>query len=564
MSVHRRRDYDLDEVMSKVHIEPDAAFEARLRARLRQKLGADQLSTLWSNGRRPLPNSQRKRGASLADEEERPMRSSRWLTMFAFGLTAVVIAVLVGMFALPRGGPDQPSASTEEQTAAPQDEATPAPVEAAQSPTGEPPQSPTPLPGETAVTDLSVLIGVWRGYYAAGGIVIYKEILADGSVVYGPRVEGSGDEIHVLPYQGSDECVNCTTTFDGSEWQLRGYSAGEDNRTYRDAIGRYEIRMGAAEDGSVQHRFVEIEDAYEGRADLVINASPWVRIDLQPGERIVSDRSDLVGVWRGYYGGTTSTMYLHIPADGGAQFGTRVEGSGDQLRVIPDESNECVSCTSLFGGSAFRVRGGAAQDKDNPGYNAVGYYEMRLLTGEDGSVQLRYFVIDDPYQRRVDFYTAFQPWVRVDLQPGERIVADLAELAGVWKLDHPDGALYMQVDAHDLGWYGSLVIGGAVEGAGEETHVVPTERVPGVDEPQFKVTSDISLPESLFGVADTGGVWFDLDAGGDPTRARVGRYEVRLLENGDGLMELRFVAVNDPYQRRTWLSGYGAWTRVSP
>src|SRR5574341_438811 len=111
MSGHSRRKYDLDEILSEVRFELDTAFEASVRARLSEKLNTEQPSTLWSNGRHPVPNGQKKPGASLADEEERPMKNSRLLTVFAFGLTVLVAAILIGLFAIPRGGPTQPQQS---------------------------------------------------------------------------------------------------------------------------------------------------------------------------------------------------------------------------------------------------------------------------------------------------------------------------------------------------------------------------------------------------------------------------------------------------------------------
>src|SRR5574341_237501 len=524
MSGHSRRKYDLDEILSEVRFELDTAFEASLRARLSEKLNTEQPSTLWSNGRHPVPNGQKKPGASLADEEERPMKNSRLLTVFAFGLTVLVAAILIGLFAIPRGGPTQPAAATAESTALP--------VQPVVGPTREPNLSPTSLPGEVVVADIADLVGVWRGYYAAEHTAMYKEVRADGSVVYGFQVEGSGDQIHVVPPLAGG-CVDCTMSYDGSAWQLQGYDTGDEE--YQDTVGRYEIRLRTNDDGLVEHTYVLVDDPYKTRVDIVTEGSPWVRIDLQRGERIVNSPSELAGIWRGYNAPEQLTMYLEYSPVGNVTAGNQVEGAGSAAHVIPAAGFECDRCSTAFDGTLWQSSGFASQDANDDNRNAIGRYELRLREGADGSAQLTHVLLEDEYQGRVEWLTAFEPFTRVDLQPAERIVANRSDLVGVWRGYNPNT---ITVAYLEYGADGSVSFGSQVGGTGDQLHVIPDAGYECVD---------------CSGAFD-GSVW--LASGysqADSNQAGhdgIGRYEIRLRETDDGLAELRHIMIDEPYRGR--------------
>lgn len=554
MASHRRHDHDIDEILHAVSFEPDPAFAKRLRARLGQKLAEQDQSLLWSNGRHPLPNHLTKRDASPGDEEERPMKSTRLLAVFSFGLIAVVVLTLIGAFALqkpgaadPAAAPEEPAAVTDEQPVATQE------VE----PSSEEDDSDAALLSETVVTEIAEIAGVWRGYDATSRRVVYMENRADGTGDIGQQVDGSGDQLTVSQlYQGG--CDGCKLTYNGTDWLMSGYLKNDGSDPQHNAVGRYQIKLITLADGTVMLEFMEIDEPYADRAAFAEDFGPWVRVDLQPNERIVTDDADLVGVWRGYNRSARQLLYMVHFANGTGNFAMQLEWSGDELVMADLVAGGCPTCTLTYRTSAWFMTGYMLEDSRNPDRNAIGVYEIRQMTLADGTVTEQFIPIDDPYTGRQTFSVTFGPWVRLDLQPGENISADPARFTGVWRLSTSEGVLYMQVSPS--GSYGSRIdISRSVEGTGDALHVVPV----GTDDdgdPLFLSTSQIWRATGLLNVQDQPGVWFEQ---GDRNRTTNGRYEVRIQMDGDEPFALRFVLVEDSYAGRSYLYTYGAWTRVS-
>jgi len=138
---------------------------------------------------------------------------------------------------------------------------------------------PTALPGESLVTSMAKVEGVWQ----IGNSDLYVQINPDGTVLVDSTISQTNRGVHVEKESGRDDyLLTATISLEDSRmrWAETGGTMYADKKryeAYRGLIGVYDLRLASNRSETELHLAVVIDRTVIGRSEI-LDSGPWIYV----------------------------------------------------------------------------------------------------------------------------------------------------------------------------------------------------------------------------------------------------------------------------------------------